>query len=528
MTDNLTGLIWTKDTGALTIGLCTIGLMTWQNALDYIACLNDSKYLGFSDWRLPNRKELFSLIDYSQDYPALPQGHPFTNVPPPYYSYWASTTVGANPYDYGYAVAWLLGIMSEGDIGGGWKGNQAGYNFFAWPVRGGQVGTGNLEISPASHEFGNVEVNSCSAPQIFTLQNTGNADLQISDISLSDANFQLDMNGGLFPCTFNNLIYKPGQFCTVTVSFCPQTSGTSNANLTVTSNDPDTPTLDIPLIGTGDIFADSFDYPLDPASWRISQYFGNLNTTYGGYHLGEDWVKKEGSSYDKDVLAIANGEVVHSEVGGGCWLNVIVIRHTLPDGRKIESLYGHLKSRNYEVGDIVEKGDPIGRIGNPTCGGPHLHIEIRDYICPDWDNNHCRDDGYSSTPKPQGWLDPSYFIAPPDLTGQWTSMEVKPVTTTSGTKWTVYGNLQVRNQGIGKARNFVIKFYFVPSGGGTSQLLEQRSYTGLLNGAATNLAFKKQYSSNPSGTGSIRAVIDANNDVTESNEINNEAVKNIP
>ena len=34
----------------------------------------------FNDWRLPNVKELQSLLDYGHDYPALPPGHPFIKV----------------------------------------------------------------------------------------------------------------------------------------------------------------------------------------------------------------------------------------------------------------------------------------------------------------------------------------------------------------------------------------------------------------------------------------------------------------
>jgi hypothetical protein len=34
--------------------------------LDYVKCLNTNSYLGFADWRLPNRNELSSLVDYAQ------------------------------------------------------------------------------------------------------------------------------------------------------------------------------------------------------------------------------------------------------------------------------------------------------------------------------------------------------------------------------------------------------------------------------------------------------------------------------
>ncbi|NVO03425.1 MAG: DUF1566 domain-containing protein [Bacteroidetes bacterium] len=55
ITDNATGLMWMQnDNGA--------GL-TWENALSYAENLS---YAGYSDWRLPDTKELQSIIDYTR------------------------------------------------------------------------------------------------------------------------------------------------------------------------------------------------------------------------------------------------------------------------------------------------------------------------------------------------------------------------------------------------------------------------------------------------------------------------------
>ncbi len=56
--DNATGLMWAKaDSGAGT---------NWQDALAWVQTKNAANYLGHSDWRLPNAKELQSIVDYTR------------------------------------------------------------------------------------------------------------------------------------------------------------------------------------------------------------------------------------------------------------------------------------------------------------------------------------------------------------------------------------------------------------------------------------------------------------------------------
>jgi hypothetical protein len=58
ITDNATSLMWDKtDSG--------VG-MTWQEALDWVSQKNAASYLGHNDWRLPNIKELQSIVDYGR------------------------------------------------------------------------------------------------------------------------------------------------------------------------------------------------------------------------------------------------------------------------------------------------------------------------------------------------------------------------------------------------------------------------------------------------------------------------------
>ena len=54
--------------------------LAWQEAFDYIATMNHDNVFGSSDWRLPNRRELRSLMSHQTRKPALPEEHPFVNV----------------------------------------------------------------------------------------------------------------------------------------------------------------------------------------------------------------------------------------------------------------------------------------------------------------------------------------------------------------------------------------------------------------------------------------------------------------
>jgi len=117
VTDNLTGLMWTKDTQQIK------GTMQWNDAL--IAC-NSLDFAGCTDWRLPNVKELLSIIDYGEHDHALPSGHPFLNVQ--FIFYWSSTTYDAK-HDHAWGVYVYNGYV---------------YNYhkvtdaYVWPVRGGE------------------------------------------------------------------------------------------------------------------------------------------------------------------------------------------------------------------------------------------------------------------------------------------------------------------------------------------------------------------------------------------------------
>jgi len=58
ISDQATGLMWPQaDSGSS---------MNWEDALALAQTRNATNYLGYSDWRLPNVKELQSIVDYSR------------------------------------------------------------------------------------------------------------------------------------------------------------------------------------------------------------------------------------------------------------------------------------------------------------------------------------------------------------------------------------------------------------------------------------------------------------------------------
>lgn len=124
VTDNLTGLVWLKNANCFSTRRWTYALSDANKLASGSCGLTDGSREG--DWRLPNARELFSLIDFGHIEPALPDGHPFTNthfMP----LWWTSTTYPL----YNGDSAWTVGIMSSTMTS-----TEKNYSQPVWPVRG--------------------------------------------------------------------------------------------------------------------------------------------------------------------------------------------------------------------------------------------------------------------------------------------------------------------------------------------------------------------------------------------------------
>ncbi|MET0065298.1 MAG: DUF1566 domain-containing protein [Candidatus Thiodiazotropha sp.] len=116
--DRLTELIWTRSANPAEFPL------NWQEALEYIEHMNQQQAYGHNDWRMPNRREMRSLISHQTRRPPLPAGHPFTDVFGNWY--WTSTTAAIAP-DH----AWYVSLDGGRMFFGG-----KDQSFMIWPVRG--------------------------------------------------------------------------------------------------------------------------------------------------------------------------------------------------------------------------------------------------------------------------------------------------------------------------------------------------------------------------------------------------------
>ncbi len=115
--DKETGLVWERSPDT--------ELSTWFGA--FLHCY-DREVGGRKGWRLPTVEELTSLVDTTESFPALPSGHPFSNIIHDGQAYyWTATSDATGAND-----AWDVNLN-----GGAVSGVSNGADH-AWCVRGGR------------------------------------------------------------------------------------------------------------------------------------------------------------------------------------------------------------------------------------------------------------------------------------------------------------------------------------------------------------------------------------------------------
>lgn len=123
--DKETKLMWTR---VANLG----GEMAWDDAFKFVEMVNEQKHAGYSDWRLPSKEELLTLVEYARRMGVTVsindffQNIGFKNVQA--YVYWSSTSYTGNA-----DRAWHVNMD-----GGSRKHYGKTLTSYVWPVRAGQ------------------------------------------------------------------------------------------------------------------------------------------------------------------------------------------------------------------------------------------------------------------------------------------------------------------------------------------------------------------------------------------------------
>ena len=145
------------------------------------------------------------------------------------------------------------------------------------------------------------------------------------------------------------------------------------SDIEVLSNTSDSQMLSFnQLKGELNVYLDKIPSFWPTESTYIASQFGtrlhpilNIYKTHTGVDIG--------GYQGQDIYASGSGTVIFSGYNGG-YGYMVRIDH----GEGIETIYGHASKLLVSVGEIVEKGQIIAKIGSTGLStGPHLHFEVR-------------------------------------------------------------------------------------------------------------------------------------------------------
>lgn len=110
-----------------------------------------------------------------------------------------------------------------------------------------------------------------------------------------------------------------------------------------------------------------------PVRGHVSSNFGGRRCPFGSgawqHHTGIDIPAPTGA----DIRATGGGTVIFSGWMSGGWGNKVIIDH----GNNIRTVYAHNRTNLVTVGQRVERGEVIARVGSSgQTTGPHVHYEV--------------------------------------------------------------------------------------------------------------------------------------------------------
>lgn len=120
-------------------------------------------------------------------------------------------------------------------------------------------------------------------------------------------------------------------------------------------------------------------YQLWVDEWYDFNPIGSRYRLSGGWavHTGADLNRTGGTATDKNqpVYAVADGIVRYSAIRG-TWKGLVVVEHNVPGENPIYARYAHLHQLEFRAGDVVRRGDVVGRITEFVPHNYHLHFDM--------------------------------------------------------------------------------------------------------------------------------------------------------
>jgi hypothetical protein len=310
VTDNVTGLVWAKSANLIvlrdpTFGSTPDGRIGWHDALQFVTRLNSEGYLGYSDWRLPNRNEMVSLVNYAETDPATwikIQG--ISNLQQ---HYWSSTSSASST-----SHAWNIDLAGSVTEKNKYDSSNGSY---VWPVRGGHTKSTIQALS--------VTANSAAVPLAATGTLAAAATLAVSTASLPAGTTgtaysqTLIATGGTTPYTWSR---KSGSLpaglilsTAGVISGTPTTAGTSTFTVQVKDKSAKTATKSLSISVVVGVLTISSSTLVD----------GYLTTTYSqtlaatGGKTAYAWSITSGSLPTGLSLAAATGKISGTPTAAG-------------------------------------------------------------------------------------------------------------------------------------------------------------------------------------------------------------------
>lgn len=105
----------------------------------------------------------------------------------------------------------------------------------------GEAGPPIIEVSPGSVDFGVLQAAQDELAVVVAIQNVGEQDLAIDDLFVDHVAFDVAFT--------DSVLVPEGQVVEATVTFSPQQQETYEGSLFIDSNDPSSPTVEVPLTG---------------------------------------------------------------------------------------------------------------------------------------------------------------------------------------------------------------------------------------------------------------------------------------